>query len=134
MGLHPEAIISVLLQIVELIQNGYKVVVSTHSPVLLEFAWAFNLLKNGNVSNRYKALYEVFGITGKNPVKAMLRNVFETKTINTFYFKRNSDGKVVSQDISSLDAAASDPSISEWGGISGFSSRVTDVISRYLAE
>lgn len=134
MGLHPEAIISVLLQIVELIQNGYKVVVSTHSPVLLEFAWAFNLLKNGNVSNRYKALYEIFGITGKNPVKAMLRNVFETKTINTFYFKRNSDGKVVSQDISSLDAAASDPSISEWGGISGFSSRVTDVISRYLAE
>jgi len=39
MGLHPRAIISVILQILELIQSdGYKVIVSTHSPVFLEFA------------------------------------------------------------------------------------------------
>ena len=41
MGLHPRAIQSVLLQTIELVQNGYKVVLSTHSQVLLEFAWAF---------------------------------------------------------------------------------------------
>ena len=46
MGLHPKAIISVILQILELIQaGGYKVIVSTHSPVFLEFAWGFNVLK-----------------------------------------------------------------------------------------
>ena len=43
MGLHPKAIISVILQILELIQTGgYKVIVSSHSPVFLEFAWGFN--------------------------------------------------------------------------------------------
>ena len=132
MGLHPNAIISVLLQIVELIQNGYKVIVSTHSPVLLEFAWAFNLLKNGNAPRRNKALCEIFGVEGRSPVKSMLTNVFETKSIRTYFFKRNADGMVESKDISTLDASDEDLSISEWGGISGFSSRVTDVVSRYL--
>lgn len=132
MGLHPNAIISVLLQIVELMQSGIKVIVSTHSPVLLEFAWAFNLLKHNNVPQRKKALYEIFGVQGSNPVKTMMADLFETKSIRTYFFKHNTEGRVMSQDISTLDASDEDQSISEWGGISGFSSRVTDVVSKYL--
>src|SRR5690606_34508391 len=45
MGLHPEAVKSVILQIIDLLSRDYKVIVSTHSPVLLEFAWAFRFLQ-----------------------------------------------------------------------------------------
>lgn len=45
MGLHPRAIQSVLLEIIELMKNGYKVIVSTHSTIFPEFVWAFNNLR-----------------------------------------------------------------------------------------
>ena len=50
MGLHPKDIQSVLLQIIELMQKSYKVIVSTHSQLLLEFAWAFNTIKGSDAS------------------------------------------------------------------------------------
>ena len=60
MGLHPEAIKSVIIQIIELISRGYKVIVSTHSPVFLEFAWVFNELKKTEAPNLDDSLYELF--------------------------------------------------------------------------
>lgn len=134
MGLHPRAIISVILQILDLIQtHGYKVVVSTHSPVFLEFAWAFNLLK-GNTSQRDTALYKVFNVPTGSPVCEMLKGVFN-KSICTYFFRReNSNGKVDSHDISSLDVTATDNIIAEWGGLSEFSSRVSEVVSKYMID
>ena len=134
MGLHPRAIISVILQILELIQTGgYKVIVSTHSPVFLEFAWAFNLLKT-NANQCYEALYEVFNVPVGSPVREMLEGLFN-KSIKTYYFRRrNRNGKVVSHDISSLDVSASDNIIAEWGGLSEFSSRVSEVVSKYMVD
>lgn len=134
MGLHPRAIISVILQILELIQTGnYKVIVSTHSPVFLEFAWAFNLL-NANISKRYDALYDIFNVPVGSPVREMLEGLFD-KTIKTYYFRRrNSNGKVVSHDISSLDVTDTDNIIADWGGLSEFSSRVSEVVSKYMVD
>lgn len=40
MGLHPSAIQTVLQQVIAMMSAGYKVIISTHSPVLLDFAWA----------------------------------------------------------------------------------------------
>ena len=132
MGLHPKAIISIILQILELMQSGYQVVLSTHSSVLLEFAWAFNMLKNVGTSNRYKALNEVFGVNDDSSVSDMLAGVLD-KSIRTYYFNRESNsGKVNSFDISTLDAGASNADIAEWGGISGFATHVSDVISKYI--
>lgn len=135
MGLHPRAIISVILQILELIQvGGYKVIVSTHSPIFLEFAWAFNALKE-NQSHRYEALNEMFGVPQQSvSVSEMLNGLFD-KSICTYYFSRNGeDGKVVSQNITSLDVTAEDSIISEWGGLSEFSSRVSEVVSKYMID
>ena len=133
MGLHPRAIISVLLQILELIQTeGYKVIVSTHSPVLLEFAWAFNQL--GKMHRQYDALYEIFNVPEESPVRVMLEGLL-AKTIRTYYFKRiNGNGRVVSCDISSLDVTDSKDAVSEWGGLSEFSCKVSDVVSRYMVD
>jgi len=132
MGLHPKAIISVILQILELIQiGGYKVIISTHSPVFLEFAWAFNSIKVSN--RRNKALFELFNIPETSPMRSMLRGVFE-KTINTYYFRRETGGKVVSINISSLDAGSTNEMIAEWGGLASFATKSSEIVSKYLTD
>jgi len=133
MGLHPKAIISVILQILELIQTGgYKVIVSSHSPVFLEFAWSFNLLRSN--PQQYEALYELFDIPEISPVKEMLAGLFD-KSIRTYYFDRESkNGKVVSHDISSLDVTDANSIVSNWGGLSEFSSKVSEVVSKYSID
>lgn len=133
MGLHPKAIISVILQILELIQTGgYKVIVSSHSPVFLEFAWSFNLLRSN--PQQYEALYELFDIPEISPVREMLAGLFD-KSIRTYYFDRESkNGKVVSHDISSLDVTDTNNIVSNWGGLSEFSSKVSEVVSKYSID
>ena len=131
MGLHPQAIKSVILQIIDLMSRGYKVVISTHSPVLLEFAWAFNLLKSSKVPD--DVLFELFEIRKNGPTRRLFENIISGKSINTYFFDRIED-KVVTRDISTLDAASDDSGIAEWGGLSQFAGKVTDVVSKYLSD
>lgn len=131
MGLHPQAIVSVLLQICELITSGHQVIVSTHSPLLLEYAWAFNTLRD-NRDNFHEALCALFKIKSDSSVGKMLEKMVG-KEIRTYFFSRNgSDAKVSAKDISSLDVASDEQSLAEWGGISEFSARVNNVVSEYL--
>jgi energy-coupling factor transporter ATP-binding protein EcfA2 len=131
MGLHPQAIKSVILQIIDLLTRNYKVIVSTHSPLLLEFAWAFNLLKNRKAPSN--ALYELFDLKITTQSKRLLDNILTDKKINIFYFART-NGKVISKDISSLDANSEDTDISEWGGISQFAGKAADIVSKYYID
>ncbi|MDP2335642.1 MAG: AAA family ATPase [Bacteroidota bacterium] len=131
MGLHPQAIKSVILQVIDLLSRDYKVIISTHSPVFLEFAWAFNLLKQSNVSS--DSLFELFDIKRTAPTKRLFENIIENKTINTYYFDREND-KVSVKDISSLDAGSENESISNWGGLSEFSGKAVDIVSKYYTE
>jgi energy-coupling factor transporter ATP-binding protein EcfA2 len=131
MGLHPQAIKSVILQIIDLLSRDYKVIVSTHSPVLLEFAWAFNLLKKSKVADA--ALNELFEIKKTASTKILFENILSSKTIKTFYFSRVNN-KVISKDITALDAGSDDEAIAEWGGLSQFSGKATDVVSKYFID
>jgi energy-coupling factor transporter ATP-binding protein EcfA2 len=128
MGLHPQAIKSIIIQIIDLLTRDYKVIVSTHSPLLLEFAWAFNLLKNNPPNNALHKLFDM-GVTGQS--KRLFDGILTTKTINTFYFYHD-NGQVVSKDITSLDANNEDTDISEWGGISQFAGRAADIVSKHF--
>lgn len=132
MGLHPEAIKSILLQVMDLIDRGYKVIISTHSPVMLEFAWAVNYLKQNK--GDYKSLSELFDI---KPIHSSIKEIFSSflnnKKINTYYFDRK-DNQVTVKDISSLDAGDKDSAIAEWGGLSSFISKATDIISNLAAN
>ena len=133
MGLHPLAIQTIILQMIEFIHDGYKVVVSTHSPVLLEFVWAYNYLKNIPEEKRVGALCEVFGIqSSKKNNFNFLNDVYE-KDIKTYYFSRETSGKVQAKDISSLDVYSEDVAINEWGGLTQFSSKANGVVSKYMA-
>lgn len=140
MGLHPKAILDIILQLLVLIQGEkgpdsekrYNVIISTHSPVFLEFAWAFNQLKGmANVTGKYNALYELLGVQGDARMKEMLSGVFD-KTVSTYYLgTKQSGGRTISQDISSLDVWSDNPIIEDWGGLSTFASRATDIVSQY---
>lgn len=129
MGLHPQAIESVILQILDLLARDYKVIVSTHSPVLLEFAWVFKYLKEGKADG--SLLSELFGI--KDGQQVVFDHILKSKSINTYYFDRK-DNKVDIKDISTLDAGSQDTSIAEWGGLSSFSSKASDIIARTVAQ
>lgn len=131
MGLHPQAIKSVILQVLDLLSRNYKVIISTHSPVLLEFAWAFNLLKKSKVKD--DALFDLFDLNKSAPTIRLFKDLLSIKSINTFYFSREKD-KVFVKDITSLDAGSEDEAVSEWGGLSQFSGKVTDVVSNLYDE
>lgn len=126
MGLHPQAIKSVILQVIDLLAINYRVIISTHSPIFLEFAWAFNLLKNQRCDS--EALYELFELKKSEATEKLFKD-FITKTINTYYFSRKNN-KVVSKDISSLDAGSEDIDVAEWGGISSFAGKTSEIVSK----
>lgn len=131
MGLHPEAIKSVILQIIHLMSRGYKVIVSTHSPLFLEFAWAFNILKQEKAPST--AFDSLFDFNENDKSKSFFDKDLITKTINTYYFNR-ADGRVIVKDISSLDAGSNDLAVAEWGGLSSFASKASDIVSTIAAN
>jgi energy-coupling factor transporter ATP-binding protein EcfA2 len=130
MGLHPQAIKSVLLQVMDLMERGYKVIISTHSPVMIEFAWAVKYLQQNKADS--KSLAELFDMKNSLQVKGIFNSTLKAKTINTYYFDRK-DNTVSVKDISSLDAGNDDVAIAEWGGLSSFSSKASDIISKLVA-
>lgn len=130
MGLHPQAIKSVLLQIIELIHSGYRVIISTHSSLPIEFTWAFNCLKESEKENREEALCSLFDIDKTSNVRNIFNQIFD-KSIHTYYFNSNNH-KVT--DITSLDVFSENNIISEWGGLSEFAGKVSDVVSRFSYE
>jgi hypothetical protein len=131
MGLHPQAISSILLQVIDLLSRDYKVIISTHSPVLLEFAWAFQFLKSANASEN--SLYELFGLNKSAPLNRLFKGILQNKSLSTYAFTQTKDG-VTTKDISSLDAGSADIDIAEWGGISSFSAKATDIISKTVTQ
>lgn len=134
MGLHPRAILSVLLEIIELIQNGYKVVISTHSPIFLEFVWVFNNIKELDDKTFRMAMCELFEIN-VNSSAASLFDDFKKKKIKTYYSaKIMKNGSVGFSDISDLDEFSHDIDVSEWGGLSSFAGKSSEIVSRYGNE
>ena len=131
MGLHPQAIQSVMVVFLELIARGYKVVISTHSPVLLELAWAMNYVKK--YSGKPQDLFELFSLPYNQSLKRVFEKVIKEKTFGTYYFKRQKRGVSI-EDISSLDASSTDLSIANWGGLSEFASKASDVVSKLVAN
>lgn len=131
MGLHPKAIQSVLLEIIELMQLGYKVIISTHSTTPLEFAWAMNAIKGNPDADMHAAMSELFGIR-ENTTAATLFDNMSDKIVKTYYFSsKTREGGVKAYDISSLDAASENSDVADWGGLSLFSGRSADVVFKY---
>jgi hypothetical protein len=122
MGLHPQGITAVLLLVLELMRRGYRVVLSSHSPVVLEMVWALQEFKKLRSSE--PSVRQVLELPATAEAKKIALSAL-SKDYAVYYFER--DGSV--RDISNLDPAALDPSESEWGGISGFAARANEAIA-----
>lgn len=133
MGLHPKAIETVVLQIIELMQNGYKVIVSTHSTILLEFAWAFGMLKDLDELTLQKALCELFSVD-KHDSTANLFKGLKEKNVKTFFMSSQGDDGVVSSDISSLDVESDTDFVADWGGLAFFAGKASEVVGKYYQD
>ncbi|MBN2800209.1 MAG: ATP-binding protein [Deltaproteobacteria bacterium] len=128
MGLHPAAIRAVALALMELIRRGYKVIVATHSPHLLELVWALNLLQG---SSRFEAsLAELLGV-GK--LTSGLAEAVNKATLRVIAMKHGQEG-VVSKDISTLDPDDPDPDVAGWGGLTDFADIAASVVARGVEE
>lgn len=126
MGLHPDAIQGLLLTFLELVHRGYKVIVSTHSPLILEFCWLINSMKELKASE--DALFDLFQLSKTPTMRELFSQIIEKKNFRIYFFERAHSG-VVAKDISNLDPASEDPSEYDWGGLTSFSSRASELVS-----
>jgi hypothetical protein len=127
MGLHPQAISSVLLLVLDLLSRDYRVCLSTHSPHVLDLVWALRVLRErgGQVDD----VLDLFGLRTDAQTKPLAEAALN-KTAGVYYFTRQ--GMV--RDISRLDPAAEDDSESGWGGLTEFSSQVGEIVSKVAAR
>jgi hypothetical protein len=126
MGLHPQGIAAVLLLVLELMRRGYRVVLSTHSPVVLDMVWALQEFKK--LGSTEASVRDVFELASTPDAKRIAQSAL-TKDYGVYFFDRN--GSV--HDISNLDPGAIDTAESDWGGISGFATRTNNAIADAVA-
>jgi len=126
MGLHPQAISVTMLMVLELLRRGYRVCLSTHSPHVLDVVWALQTLKTRQADSGL--LLEIFGAKKTPPMRQVAEAALK-KSMHVYYF----DQRGQTHDISQLDPGSSDRIESGWGGITDFSGRVADVVSRAVA-
>jgi energy-coupling factor transporter ATP-binding protein EcfA2 len=131
MGLHPQAILSVILMCLELLHRGYRLLISTHSPVLLEAVWAIRFLQENNCN--LKHIYQLFDLNQSPIMTEFFENILRNKKFFTYYFDQQKDGVAV-RDISSLDPFDPDTAIANWGGLTSFSSQASEVVSQAIQE
>ena len=131
MGLHPQAISALLLIFLELLRRGYKVIVSTHSAQILELIWAIRFIaKSSSAPTRLRQLLD---LNANAYSKDLSETILNEKTFKTYYFSRQ-DGVVSVKDISTLDAEDPDEAVSDWGGLTLFSTKSADVVTRAVSE
>jgi len=129
MGLHPQAISVFMLLVLDLLWRGYRVVLSTHSPLVLTVVWMLKRLRAAHAP--WQLVSDAFGVAPGD--RSALKKVAETaleKKVRTYLLAFGDDHLVRSKDISSLDPGDEDNDISEWGGLTGFNARFGDAVRK----
>ena len=130
MGLHPQAISALLLIFLELLRRGYKVIVSTHSSQILELIWAIRLIAKSKAAPA--RLRQLLDLNANVYSKDLTETILNEKTFKIYYFSRQ-DKIVNVKDISTLDAEDPDAAVSDWGGLTLFSTKSADVVTEAVS-
>lgn len=132
MGLHPKAISAVMLTVLDLISRGYKVVLSTHSPHILDILWGIRNIQKRNASSDY--ILDMFNLK-KTPSTKKLAELLFTKEYRSYFFdtqpRKNGSNSL---DITELDPGAEDSAVAGWGGLSEFSGHIADVVAQVVSQ
>ena len=131
MGLHPQAISALLLTFLELLRRGYKVIISTHSAQILELVWAIRFIAKSKAAPA--RLRQLLDLNANVYSKDLTETILNEKTFKTYYFSRQ-DKIVNVKDISTLDAEDPDEAVSDWGGLTLFSTKSADVVTEAVWE
>ncbi len=120
MGLHARAILDVMALTLELIRRGYKVCLTSHSPLVLDVLWALRVIREheGTAADVCRMLN--LGSDEQGVAERALQ--IQSRV---YYFQR--DGHV--RDISNLDPGAESIAESGWGGLTEFSGTIGEVVA-----
>jgi hypothetical protein len=128
LGLHPDGVLAVMLLLFEVVRRGYRLVVSTHSSLVLDLLWAIRNLWEIPAREGQTKLLEILGLR-RTPFTAHLVGSVLQKYHSVVYLDFDGDDGVRSHSITALDPSAPDPKMSEWGGLLRYSTRLADVLS-----
>lgn len=130
MGLHPRGISAVFLLILDLLQRGYRVCLSTHSSHVLDILWALRAFRQHGGTDR--DVLDLFGLRAHRETKKLCAAALDpAKLTKIYYFERESG---YTKDISTLDPSDEETAISGWGGLSEFSGRANDAVAHVVAN
>ena len=129
MGLHPEGILATAGLIMELLHRGYRVVISTHHPLVLDFVWLIQELQQQPAA-KPQDLLRALGLQARGDAVRMAQSAMRTEC--RVYNLYHGDKGVVAADISSLDPGAEDVATSGWGGLTALSERMQQVVARVV--
>lgn len=128
MGLHPQAVTTFMVLALDLLWRGYKVILSTHSPLVLDALWALQQLAANNAPVHLAC--EAFGVRTSKGIREVMDHALRaTYRVHYLGFQPET-GKVRSRDISSLDPFSEDSAEAYWGGLTGFSSRFGEAVRK----
>lgn len=130
MGLHPQAISAAMLLVLDLLQRGYRVYLSTHSPHVLDVIWALHRFRESQAGEKF--VRSLFYLPSTAEARRLAEAALDTsKELKVYYFQRET-GEV--RDISKLDPASENPAESGWGGLTEFSGHVGNLIAQAVAN
>jgi hypothetical protein len=130
MGLHPQASSAAMLLVLDLLQRGYRVCLSTHSPHVLDVVWAFRRFRECGAGEQF--VFELFGLPSNPESKKLAAAALDpARKTRVYYFERK-HGTV--RDISNLDPSSDDAAEAGWGGLTEFSGHVGNLVARAVAN
>lgn len=130
MGLHPQAISAAMLLVLDLLQRGYRVYLSTHSPHVLDVIWALRRFRESRADEQF--VRSLFNLPANSEARKLAEAALDpTKELKVYYFERER-GTV--QDISNLDPASENASESGWGGLTEFSGHVGNLVAQAVTN
>jgi hypothetical protein len=129
MGLHPKAISAVLLFLIQLLSQDYKLIISTHSAHVLDVIWAIQEIKRNQATP--ELFLEIFDANHLDALQETATEIVQNKQFKTYYFCSEQQGTQI-KDISELPLGNDNQS--DWGGLTEFSSRVAHVVANAVRQ
>lgn len=137
LGLHPKALFALGIAMLHLLARGYRVVVSAHSPLMVDFAWALGHLQKArskSPESHIKNFLSAFSLKSTAANKALVDKVKDS-TARTYYLSYSKAEKdlpptVHSQDISSLKTYSTNSDEASWGELLKYSTHLAEVIGQ----
>lgn len=128
MGLHPRAIMAVLFLVLELLQRGYRVCISTHSPHVLDLLWALRVFSERSAKPEH--VLALFDVRASVETRKTAENVLRS-AIRVYSFDRQASSVV---NISRLDPGSTQPAEVTWGGLNEFGTHVSNIVANFIAN